>query len=78
MVVEPFEGDIALADYQGKLANLAFYPADWGPVCGDQVVLLYEVLLMFEELNAKLLGFSLDGRRSHHAFADDRNLKSPL
>ena len=55
MVVELFGEDIALADYRCKLANLAFYPADFGPVCGDQVVLLYEVLLMFEELNAQLL-----------------------
>ena len=78
MVVEPSGEDIALADYRCKLANLAFYPADRGPVCGDQVVLLFEVRLMFEELNGQMLGFSLDGRRSHHAFADDRNLNSPL
>ncbi len=78
MMVEPSGEDITLADYRCKLANLAFHPADRGPVCGDQVVLYFEVLLVFEELNAQLLGISLDGRGSQRAYADDRNLNSPL
>ena len=70
--------DISLADYRGKLVILAFYPADWSPVCGDQMVLYNEVMPIFEEYNAQLLGISVDGRWSHRAFVDDRNLNFPL
>jgi peroxiredoxin len=70
--------EIALADYQGQLAILAFYPADWSPVCGDQLVLYNEVLPLFEEHNAQLLGISVDGKWSHRAYAEDRNLNFPL
>lgn len=77
-LVESSGENITLADYRGKPVILAFYPADWSPVCGDQMVLYNEVLPMFEEHNAQLLGISVDGRWSHRAFVDDRNLKFPL
>jgi peroxiredoxin len=57
---------------------LAFYPADWSPVCGDQVVLYNEILPIFEEYNAQLLGISVDGVWCHRAFAQARNLRFPL
>jgi peroxiredoxin len=77
-LVDPSGEDISLADYRGKSVILAFYPADWSPVCGDQLVLYNEVLPLFEEYNAQLLGISVDGRWSHRAFTDDRNLNFPL
>ena len=30
---------LALSDLAGKPVVLAFYPADWSPVCGDQMAL---------------------------------------
>jgi peroxiredoxin len=57
---------------------LVFYPADWSPVCGDQLVLYNEVLPIFEGYNAQVLGLSVDGIWCHRAFADDRNLRFPL
>ena len=69
---------ISLADLRGKAVILAFYPADWSPVCGDQMVLYNEVLPLFEEHNAQLFGISVDGRWSHQAFAENRNLNFPL
>ena len=71
-------GKIVLADLRGKPVILAFYPADWSPVCGDQLALYNEVLPMFNEYNALLLGISVDSRWSHKAYAQDRNLKFPL
>jgi peroxiredoxin len=67
-----------LADFRGRPVILAFYPADWSPVCGDQMVLYNEVLPLFEAHNAQLLGISVDGVWSHRAFAEQRNLKFPL
>lgn len=71
-------GDISLSDLIGNPVILAFYPADWSPVCSDQMVLYNEVLPMFEEHGAQLLGISIDSRWSHKAFAEDRKLTFPL
>lgn len=69
---------LALSDLRGKPVILAFYPADWSPVCGEQMVLYNEVLPMFEEHDARLLGISVDGLWSHRAYAEQQNLKFPL
>jgi len=69
---------ISLMDYRDQPVILAFYPADWSPVCGDQMSLYNEALPIFEEYNAQLLGISVDGRWSHQAYTADRNLKFPL
>jgi peroxiredoxin len=55
-----------------------FYPADWSPVCGDQMVLYNELLPEFQRFNAVLLGVSVDGFWSHIAFAKERKLRFPL
>jgi peroxiredoxin len=57
---------------------MAFYPADWSPVCGDQMSLYNEVLPEFERYGAQLLGISVDGVWCHKAFHENRNLHFPL
>ena len=57
---------------------LAFYPADWSPVCGDQLALYNEILPMFKQHNAELLGLSVDGVWCHVAYRKDRKLAFPL
>ena len=68
----------SLAQFRGLPVILAFYPADWSPVCSDQMALYQEVLPEFQKFNAKLLGISVDGVWCHLAFAKDRNLRFPL
>jgi peroxiredoxin len=63
---------VALSDLRGQPVILAFYPADWSPVCSDQMSLYQEVLPEFERFDAELLGISVDGVWSHLAFAKDR------
>ena len=63
---------------RGKPVILAFYPADWSPVCGDQVTLYNEILPEFRKHGAELLGISVDGVWCHAAFARDRRLHFPL
>jgi peroxiredoxin len=69
---------ISLSDFPGRPVVLVFYPADWSPLCGDQVVLYNEILPMFEEHHAQVLGISVDGVWSHKAFAEAHNLDFPL
>jgi peroxiredoxin len=69
---------VALRDLRGKPVILAFYPADWSPVCGDQMALYNEVLPEFRKFGAEILGISVDGAWCHLAFAKDRRLHFPL
>ena len=69
---------LSLADFRGRPVILAFYPADWSPVCGDQMAQYNELLGEFERFNAALLGISVDGVWCHAAFAHDREIRFPL
>jgi len=69
---------LSLSELRGRPVVLAFYPADWSPVCGDQMALYNEILSEFQHHNAALLGISVDGVWCHTAFAKDRNLHFPL
>jgi peroxiredoxin len=69
---------LSLKEMRGRRVVLAFYPADWSPVCGDQMALYNEVLPEFQKHNAQIIGLSVDGVWCHSAFAKDRNLHFPL
>lgn len=69
---------LSLSDFRGKLVVLAFYPADWSPVCGDQMALYNEMLGEFRKQKVQLLGISVDGAWCHAAFTSDRKLHFPL
>lgn len=69
---------LSLSELRGKPVILVFYPADWSPVCGDQLAVLNQVLPEFKKHEAELLGISVDGLWCHIAFAKARNLHFPL
>ncbi len=69
---------LSLRELRGRPVILAFYPADWSPVCGDQMSLYNEILSEFKKHNAELLGISVDGVWCHDAFSKDRHLHFPL
>lgn len=69
---------VSLADLRGRPVILAFYPADWSPVCGDQMALYNEVLPEFQKFGAELMGVSVDGVWCHRAFSEARHLHFPL
>lgn len=69
---------LSLKELRGRPVILAFYPADWSPVCGDQMALYNEILPEFHKANAEILGISVDGVWCHEAFAKDRHIHFPL
>jgi peroxiredoxin len=69
---------LSLSELKGKPVILAFYPADWSPVCGVQMALYNEVLPEFQKYGAELIGISVDGAWCHAAYAKDHNLHFPL
>jgi peroxiredoxin len=69
---------VSLTEFRGKRVILAFYPADWSPVCGDQMALYNETLSFFRKHNAEVIGISVDGKWCHQAFIENRKLRFPL
>ena len=70
--------DLALKDLNGRPVIMAFYPADWSPVCGDQMAVYNQILPEFRKHDAELLGISVDSAWCHQAFASARRLHFPL
>ncbi|HEY4936820.1 MAG TPA: redoxin domain-containing protein [Puia sp.] len=69
---------LKITDFRGKRIILAFYPADWSPVCSDQMALYNETLKYFHKSNAEILGISVDSKWCHMAFSQSRKLHFPL
>lgn len=69
---------VTLRELRGKPVVLAFYPADWSPVCSDQMALYNEILPEFKDQGAEIFGISVDGAWCHRAFSDSRKLRFPL
>jgi peroxiredoxin len=69
---------VSLRELRPQTVILAFYPADWSPVCGDQMTLYNEILPVFKKHQATLIGISVDGIWCHDAFTASRNLHFTL
>jgi peroxiredoxin len=69
---------VSLNDFRGQPVILAFYPADWSPVCTDQLSLYAMVMPEFKKYSAELLAISVDNIWSHLAFVKDRKLNFPV
>lgn len=69
---------LSLDELAGRRVILAFYPADWSPVCSDQMALYNQVLPEFQRYGAAIVGISVDSAWCHRAFAADRKLRFPL
>lgn len=69
---------LSLAELKGNPVVLAFYPADWSPVCGDEMNLFNEILPEFQKYGATLVGLSVDGAWCHAAYARHNKIHFPL
>jgi len=69
---------LSLEEFRGRAVILAFYPADWSAVCGDQMALYNQILPEFRKLGAELLGISVDGVWCHAAYAAEKHIHFPL
>ena len=69
---------VSLSDLRGQTVVLAFYPADFSPVCTDQLNVYQEVLPQLEARGATLVGISVDGAFCHKAFQGHLGVSIPL
>jgi mycoredoxin-dependent peroxiredoxin len=70
--------EVKLSDFKGKKVVLMFYPLDWSPVCTNEHTCMVNDMKRFDQLNAQVLGLSVDSVWSHKAFADKMGIKYPL
>lgn len=68
-VVGSIKSNFKLSDYRGKKnVVLAFYPADWTPVCASQLPGLNGDVERFAGYDAQVVGISVDSIASHTAW----------
>lgn len=69
---------IALADLRGKTVVLAFFPAAFTGVCEKELCSFRDSLAALNDLNATVLGVSVDAPFSNAAFAERNQLNFAL
>ena len=69
---------LKLSELLRKKIILVFYPADWSPVCSDELSLYNETMKIFSRHKAQLIGISVDSKWCHLAFSENRKLHFPL
>jgi peroxiredoxin len=71
--------EVKLSDRAGKKnVVLVFYPLDWSPVCTNEHSCFVNDMKSFEQLDAEVLGVSVDSVWSHKAYAEKMGIKYPL
>ncbi len=62
--------DVSLADYEGKIKILVFYPADFSFICPTELFAFQEKLKDFEQRNAVILAISVDQIYCHQKWLE--------
>lgn len=71
--------EINLSDFRGKKnVVIVFYPLDWSPTCTNEHACFVNDMKKFEQLDAQVLGISVDSVWSHKAFAEKMGIHYPL
>jgi mycoredoxin-dependent peroxiredoxin len=71
--------DVKLSDFAGKKnVVLVFYPLDWSPTCTNEHACFVNDMKSFEQLDAEVLGVSVDSHWSHKAYADKMGIHYSL
>jgi len=71
--------EVKLSDFAGrKNVVIVWYPLDWSPVCSNEHACFVNDMKSFENLDAEVLGVSVDSVWSHKAFAEKMGIKYSL
>jgi peroxiredoxin len=62
------QGEFQLSAQKGKKVVLVFYPADFTPVCTNELAMIQQDLGKFAAANAEVVGLSTDTVFCHSAF----------
>jgi peroxiredoxin len=67
-----------LSEFLGKKVVLAFYPGAFTGACTKEVCALRDAMSNFTNLNAQIVGVSVDSPFANKVFATQNNLQFPL
>ena len=67
-----------LSEFQGKKLVLAFFPGAFTSVCAKQMCTFRDSMARFNELEAQVVGISVNDPFSNNAFAEKNMLTFPL
>ena len=68
----------SLEDYRDQWVVLYFYPKNGTPGCTTEACEFRDNIFAFKDMNAQILGVSLDDVESHKSFAEEHSLPFPL
>ncbi len=68
----------SLSEFAGKKVVLAFYPGAFTGVCTKELCNFRDSLSKFNNVNAQVIGISVDPPFSNKAFADQNKLTFPI
>jgi peroxiredoxin len=68
----------SLGEFAGKNVVLAFFPGAFTGVCTKELCALRDAMARFNELNAQVLGISVDSPFANKGFSNQNNLQFPL
>lgn len=68
----------SLGDYKGKWVVLYFYPKDNTPGCTTQACEFRDNIFAYREIDAVILGVSVDDVESHKTFSEQHSLPFPI
>lgn len=69
---------ISLSDFKGKNVALVFFPQAFTGVCTTEMCTMRDNFDSYKDMNAEILGISVDGTFVQKAFADANKIKYPL
>lgn len=69
---------ISLGDFKGKNLVIAFFPQAFTGVCTTEMCTMSESFNAYKEMNAEVIGVSVDGTFVQKAFAKANNINVPL
>ena len=67
-----------LSEFSGSKLVIAFYPGAFTSVCTQEMCALRDSLARFNEMNATVVGISVNDPFSNKAFSDQNQLNFPL
>ena len=70
--------DISLSDFRGQTVVLAFYPGAFTGVCDTEMCTLQDNLKSFNDLDAIVIGISVDSPWANGGFTNQYNLEFDL
>lgn len=70
--------EVTLSKLRGHPVVLVFYPADFSPICTNELCAYSDEHSLFAEKGAKVFGISRDSIWAHRAFKEQHKLRQSL